>query len=160
WCIWRWCWSRASTCRLCWSAGSITSRRFWGKAMAQLELLLDGGTPVEAHRPCRRSVIGEAAWNAAAGQLAVGEVTLLGLWGEAGTIHMALGEGRGVGVLSLPCPDGHYPSVGRLHPPALRLERAARDLFGLVPDGSPDPRPWLRHDAPYDFLPAEGPGLH
>jgi Ni,Fe-hydrogenase III large subunit len=128
--------------------------------MAQLDTLLDSGTPVDGHRPFRRSVVDAAGWNAAADLLAAGEVTLLGLWGEAGTIHMALGDDRQVGVLSLPCPEGHYPSIGRRHPPALRLERAARDLFGLVPDGSPDTRPWLIHDAPYPFLPAEGPGLH
>jgi Ni,Fe-hydrogenase III large subunit len=128
--------------------------------MGQLDILLDRGIPVEGHRPVRRSVVDEATWRAAAEALAAGEVTLLGLWGEASTIHMALSENRELGVLSLPCPDGHYPSIGRLHPPALRLERAARDLFGLVPDGSPDPRPWLVHEADYAFLPAEGPGLH
>src|SRR5690606_18728548 len=55
---------------------------------------------------------------------------------------------------------------------------AMRDLFGLDPEGTPDPRPWLDHgrwglrhplgagapaDAPapdYTFLPAEGEGLH
>lgn len=128
--------------------------------MAQLDTLLDRGTLVDGHRPFRRSVVDAAAWTAAADLLRAGEVTLLGLWGETGTIHMALGEDCDVGVLSLPCRDGHYPSVGRRHPPALRLERAARDLFGLEPDGSPDTRPWLIHDAPYPFLPAEGPGLH
>jgi Ni,Fe-hydrogenase III large subunit len=128
--------------------------------MAQLDTLLDSGAPVEAHRPFRRSVVDAAVWNAATDLLAAGELTLLGLWGETGTIHMALAEVGDVGVLSLPCPDGHYPSVARRHPPALRLERAARDLYGLVPDGSPDTRPWLIHDEPYPFLPAEGPGLH
>jgi Ni,Fe-hydrogenase III large subunit len=128
--------------------------------MAQLDTLLDSGARVESHRPFRRSVVDAAGWNAAADLLAAGAVTLLGLWGEAGTVHMARGESREIGVLSLPCPDGHYPSVGRRHPPALRLERAARDLFGLVPDGSPDPRPWLIHEEAYAFLPAEGPGLH
>jgi Ni,Fe-hydrogenase III large subunit len=68
--------------------------------------------------------------------------------------------------------------VGLHHPPALRLERAARDLFGLEPVGLPDTRGWLDHgnwdvkhplaatpdpapiDKAYAFLPIEGDGLH
>ena len=75
-------------------------------------------------------------------------------------------------------PDLSYPSVGSHHPPALRLERAINDLFGLSAEGLPDARPWLDHDcwgvgfplgnrvyglsktSPYRFLPAEGDGLH
>jgi Ni,Fe-hydrogenase III large subunit len=81
-------------------------------------------------------------------------------------------------VVSLDCPDRNYPSVGKHHPPALRLERTIHDLFGLSAEGLPDTRPWLDHDrwgvsfplgdrvdassegAPYRFLPAEGDGLH
>ena len=69
----------------------------------------------------------------------------------------------GVVVLSLDCPDGRYPSVGALHAPAIRLERAMRDLFGLDPVGLPDTRPWLDHGAnptAYPFLPVEGESLH
>ena len=63
------------------------------------------------------------------------------------------------------------------HPPALRLERAICDLFGLEAVGAPDARPWLDHGVwdrrhplgkrkaarkaePYPFLPSEGEGLH
>jgi len=63
-------------------------------------------------------------------------------------------------VLSLACEGNRYPSVGRLHPPAQRLERAARDLYGLEPEGLADARPWLRHGGAYPFLPAEGESLH
>ena len=81
-------------------------------------------------------------------------------------------------VISLPCPDGRYPSVASLHLPALRLERAIRDLFGLTPVGVPDDRPWLDHGrwgvrhplgdrqetsadgVDYSFLPVEGPPMH
>ena len=43
-----------------------------------------------------------------------------------------------------------------------------RDLYGVQPIGLPDPRPWLDHgrwpgrqsEARYEFLPAEGEGLH
>jgi Ni,Fe-hydrogenase III large subunit len=63
-------------------------------------------------------------------------------------------------VLSVACEGNRYPSVGRLHPPALRLERAAHDLYGLEPEGLADARPWLRHGGAYPFLPAEGESLH
>ena len=48
-----------------------------------------------------------------------------------------------IAVVSLACPDGTFPSVGALHPPAIRLERAIHSLYGLEPVGAPDTRPWL-----------------
>jgi Ni,Fe-hydrogenase III large subunit len=70
-------------------------------------------------------------------------------------------------IATLACPEGRFPSVGNHHAPAIRLERAIRDLHGLEPVGSPDNRAWLDHgrwgrgDAgPYVFLPAEGERLH
>jgi Ni,Fe-hydrogenase III large subunit len=83
-----------------------------------------------------------------------------------------------IAIASLDCPDRSYPSVGVHHPPALRLERAVNDLFGLSAEGLPDTRPWLDHNCwgvrfplgdrinalseapPYRFLPAKGDGLH
>jgi len=84
---------------------------------------------------------------------------------------------RGVGhrvIVSLTCVRGAYPAVGRHHAPAIRLERAMRDLYGTKPQGLPDERAWLDHGrwptrpdgrkakapGPYAFLPAEGEGLH
>lgn len=142
------------------------------------EFLLEGQL-VEQHRPFARTVVDEAGWIAAAEALAAGRWTLLGLWGEATSVHMALFEEPGtIGVVSLEGLSGSYPSVARHHLPALRLERTIRDLFGLEPVGLPDPRPWVDHGrwgvhAPvgeagpgsdtgraYAFLPAEGEGLH
>ena len=103
-----------------------------------------------------------AYWQEATRCLAAGEATLLGLWGEPGRVHMAVLDADVV-VLSLDCPDNRYPSVGARHAPAIRLERAAHDLFGLQPDGQPDTRPWLDHGVnptAYPFLPVEGEGLH
>jgi len=132
--------------------------------------LVRAGRQVPEHAPWPRALVDRAAWSAATRGLADGRWTLLGLWAEADAVHMALldGSSAGIGIVSLECPDGSFPSVGRLHPPALRLERAARDLFGLVPEGLPDTRPWLDHGCwggasqatPYPFLPCEGEGLH
>jgi Ni,Fe-hydrogenase III large subunit len=101
-------------------------------------------------------------WQEATRCLAAGEATLLSLWGEPGRVHMAVLD-TDVVVLSLDCPDNRYPSVGARHAPAIRLERAAHDLFGLQPVGLSDMRPWLDHGAnptAYPFLPVEGEGLH
>ncbi|GAB0113218.1 hydrogenase large subunit [Acidisoma sp. C75] len=116
------------------------------------------------------SLTTQAAWEEAARALGAGQGSLVALWGEADRVHMVLlGEGRQAGPgaegaalrhLTLPCPQRRYPAVSRHHSPALRLERAIADLHGLTPDGLPDPRPWLDHGRPYDFLPVEGEHLH
>jgi len=108
------------------------------------------------------ATVDREAWQAAAARLQAGELCLLGLWGEPGRVHMALMQSTSneCSVLSLACESSRYPSVGRLHAPAQRLERAARDLYGLEPEGLADARPWLRHGGAYAFLPTEGESLH
>ena len=126
---------------------------------------------VAAHRPWPRVLVDPGIWRYTVNRLADGSLTLLNLWGEPGAVHMAIlgGGSPPVAVLSLNCPDNRYPSVGAYHPPAVRLERTIRDLFGLQPEGLKDPRPWLDHGrwgetqaqaASYPFLPVEGSGLH
>jgi Ni,Fe-hydrogenase III large subunit len=138
------------------------------------------GEPVQGHGGCPRVVVNEDGWRFAISQLSAGYWTLLGLWGDTGAVHMAtLAEGtREIAVITILCPNARFPSVGALHAPAIRLERAVRDLYGIVPVGLPDTRPWLdlgfwdvqhplgeRRDAPptrapYAFLPTEGENLH
>jgi len=107
-----------------------------------------------------RSIVDRAAWEQATQRLYAAEASLLGLWGEPGFAHMALRQSEACEVLSFACDQNRFPSVGRVHPPAIRLERAIRDLVGLEPEGLPDTRPWLRHGGAYPFLPAEGESLH
>ena len=94
------------------------------------------------------SPVDRPAWQEAAQHLRAGESSLVSLWGEPGRAHMALLDQatNAVRVLRLPCDTGRFPSVGRFHPPAIRLERAMRDLVGLEAEGAPDPRPWLHQD--------------
>ena len=159
-----------------------------------LRTILDEGQPVAEHRPWPRVVVTVEIWNALLEGLSGGAWTMLGLWGEIGMAHLALheinsppppletgGKGEMAGgffIASLPCPNGRFPSVGRVHPPAQRLERTMADLVGLQPTGAPDHRPWLDHGRwpvrhplgaasapmgilpPYRFLPAEGESLH
>jgi len=117
-----------------------------------------------AQRPVPRAVVHADTWTRAAGLLAAGELTLLSIWGDTGQVHVALLEpaDHGIAVLTLPCPDGNYPSIGQVHPPAIRQERTIRDLFGIEPVGLPDTRAWLDHrdGTNYAFLPVEGEGLH
>jgi len=67
---------------------------------------------------------------------------------------------KSIAVLSLDCPSGRFPSLGCLHAPAIRLERAIRDLYGLDAEHAVDRRPWLDHSQAYEFLPVEGEHLH
>jgi Ni,Fe-hydrogenase III large subunit len=136
-----------------------------------LATLVAAGDLVTAHRPWPRVQVNTTIWRQAVERLADGSLTLLGLWGEPDAAHMALfGSGSpSAAVLSIACPDRRYPSVGAHHPPAIRLERTMRDLFGLEPVGLTDTRPWLDHgrwgddQAPassYPFLPVDGEALH
>src|SRR6185436_7468437 len=106
------------------------------------------------------SIVDRQTWEQAAASLQRGEQSLLSLWGEPGLAHLALIESNRIRLLHLDCAAGTFPSVGRLHPPAIRLERAMQDLAGLQAEGAPDTRPWLLHTGPYPFLPAEGESLH
>jgi Ni,Fe-hydrogenase III large subunit len=148
--------------------------------MAALSDIVGKGREVDTHRPWPRVIVSADAWRAAIQRLVDARATMLGLWGDAGAVHIALTEepSTEIAVFTLECTDGKFPSVGSLHPPAIRLERAIRDLYGLKPIGLPDTRPWLDlgfwgvtqplgrarktrgSQAPYSFLPVEGEGLH
>src|SRR5579885_2477125 len=146
--------------------------------MAILEDFIRAGDRVEVHRPVPRALVAPKDWRLASEYLAGGALDLVGLWAEPALVHMALREKDtgAVAVVTCDAAGGQFPSVGQVHAPAIRLERAIRDLFGLEPVGLTDPRPWLDHgrwglahplghrtepDAtPYRFLPAEGESLH
>src|SRR6185295_8366359 len=103
------------------------------------------GRRVEGHRPWPRAIVSEQRWCAIAGELSAGRLTLVGLWGDSGCVHMAvLDEQIGdIAVATIECPHMQYPSVGAQYPPAIRLERALHDLYGVLPLGLPDARSWL-----------------
>jgi Ni,Fe-hydrogenase III large subunit len=116
-------------------------------------------------------------WNRAVHGLAGGREQLVALWGEPGAVHLATAGEGAIRTVELVCLAGVFPSVGCVHPAAIRLERAISDLYGLAPDGARDRRPWLDHGrwgarhplgpkgeaanaTPYPFLPVEGDDLH
>jgi Ni,Fe-hydrogenase III large subunit len=147
--------------------------------MTSLARFLEDKIPVSPHLPWPRVVVDPGAWSEATARLGPEGWTLIGLWGEPGAVHMAVLDpgADAIAVLSLACPEGRFPSVGRHHAPAIRPERAIRDLYGLDARDAEDRRPWLDHgrwglrhplgdagplgaEAPYEFRPAEGEGLH
>lgn len=102
-------------------------------------------------------------WLEAVDRLANASLTLLGLWADPPNVKLAmLDEASGdITIISYACRHNQYPAVGVKHPPAIRLERAIRDLHKLDAIGASDTRPWLVHTAaPYEFLSAEGEALH
>ena len=143
---------------------------------------LSGDWPiVTAHRGYARRRAPKDGWRALGESLLERELALLGLWGDRHEVHAAVYEPRAreLEVLSQEVVDGHAPSLGVFHAPAIRLERALQDLFGIELTALPDRRPWLDHarwpvHAPLDarqvpatasatrpeFLGAEGPSLH
>ena len=146
--------------------------------MAPLIDIAKAGRRVVGHRPWPHIVVDKDGWHSAIETLVEGGATLLGFWGDTQAAHMALFDEGSAAIGVFTIEEHDFPSVGKLHPPAIRLERAIRDLWGLKPVGLPDTRPWLDHgtwglrhplgshrrsEAPaptYDFLPAEGEGLH
>ena len=146
-----------------------------------LPFLADHAARVPAHRPWPRHLLDHDGWLGLIGQLESADWSLVGLWGEPGMIHLALRDGGDIAVASLACLQQSYPAVSGCRPAAARLERVARDLFGLEAEGAADRRPWLDHgrwtagappgragagqglaNADYPFLPAEahGAALH
>ena len=148
--------------------------------MAPLTDIARSGRKAEAHRPWPRAIVTSDGWRLATRELVDARATLLGLWGDKDAVHLALmaEPSAEIAVFTLECPEGKFPSVGASHPPAIRLERAIRDLYGLKPVGASDTRTWLdlgfwgvtqplgankksrKQQQPYAFLPVEGEDLH
>ncbi len=80
--------------------------------------------------------IDEANWSRSRRSSAKGGGDLLGLWGEKDNVHLALrGAGEPRPASSRCAEASDFPSVGRFHAPAIRLERTIRDLYGFEPLG-------------------------
>ncbi|MBI4273545.1 MAG: hydrogenase expression protein HypE [Rhizobiales bacterium] len=137
--------------------------------------------PAGDQRPWPRYAAEAALWTEIGQRLGAGEGDLLALWGEPQFVHLALRAPDLVKpcVVSIAVRNGQFPSIGRYHAPAIRLERAIHDLYGHVPGNTPDDRPWLDHGAwglsaplgkrkrsplrdpaEYKFLRVAGHGMH
>src|SRR3954452_12419077 len=124
------------------------------------------------HRLWPRFQVTPELWLDLGAGFADGRFDLLALFAEEALVHAVAfePETQALAVASIVAHGGRFPSLGTVHPPALRPERAILDRWGLLPDGSPDVRPWLDHGAwptsrpeakePYLFQAVEGDGLH
>lgn len=135
---------------------------------------------IENSRPWPRGEVDAGGWRFAASQLSEGLWELVALWSESRVVHLAVREASSgeTAILSFVAAHGAFTSPAQWHPPAMRLERTIRDLFGLEPVGLRDTRSWLDHGRwgvkhplanaesattgsyAYGFLPVEGEGLH
>jgi len=71
-------------------------------------------------------------------------------------LHVLLAFDAGLAWLEVPLPSAEpaYPDLSPIFAPAVRMQRAVRDLVGVVATGGDD-QPWLRHAAwPRDACPA------
>ncbi|ARN81262.1 NADH-quinone oxidoreductase subunit C [Methylocystis bryophila] len=148
--------------------------------MMSLRETMRSGRQAGPSTPWARHVVDQTGWLRAIREISKGQGDLLSLWSDGAEVHMAIldHESREIGIVSFECPEGRFPSVAHLHPPAMRLERTIQDIYGLVAQSLPDARPWLDHGrwglrrpgrdpqsseptgAAYEFLSAEGAPLH
>jgi Ni,Fe-hydrogenase III large subunit/Ni,Fe-hydrogenase III component G len=147
---------------------------------------------VDAPLPMYRADVDTRQWNALALAVAEAKGRLVSLWGSdersAGngftvSAAYAIAEGLLWAKLGLDSARPAYPDISRFYVPAVRMQRAARDLVGIEPEDASDARPWLRHGAwpadyfplrcentgqehfepqadAYPFVPVEGDGVH
>lgn len=124
--------------------------------------------------------VSPSEWIKIAHQIAEGALDLVSLWADEDRVLMAIQSvaDHKIRTVSIRPQNGHFPSVARIHAPAIRLERTIHDLFGYIGEGANDLRPWLDHgrwgirrphSSPhaassdgdqYAFLTAEGEPLH
>jgi Ni,Fe-hydrogenase III large subunit/Ni,Fe-hydrogenase III component G len=147
---------------------------------------------LDAPLPIFRAQVDVATWRDLARSIVEAKGQLVSLWGSD---HRHRGAGFEVAAayrsadgllwaeLALDPIRPVYPDLSQLFMPAIRMQRAARDLVGIEAEGAGDDRPWLRHgswpadyfplrhentgderfapaDEPYPFVRVEGDGVH
>ena len=119
--------------------------------MPQATEALPGAVPASIAR------VNAAAWSEAAVLARRSGCRLVAVWGAERrdrdamlSIFAAYATEQGLCMVELPVAAANpvYPDLSGVFPAANRMQRAARDLLGLVPEGvDVDSRPWLRHGA-------------
>jgi Ni,Fe-hydrogenase III large subunit len=130
-----------------------------------MSMFLPLPTPV----PIRHGVVDREGWLVVAQDVAATGGRLVSLWGGERVAHAAYAFEDGIAWIELPlAADEGYPDLSLIFPAATRMQRAARDLHGIVAQGAADTRPWLDHGlwqgqplpAEYPFVRVEGDGVH
>lgn len=109
---------------------------------------VDGEAPPPG-RPPLRHMLSPQDWIATAQTAAEDSWVLLAHWAEPAAVHALYLDPATAGVVpvSIAIEAGAYPALSPLLPAAALYERMILDLFGHVPGGAVDPRPWLDHGA-------------
>ena len=112
---------------------------------------------LKAPLPIWRARVDADAWQVAAGAVAAAGGRLVALWGADRTgseapglavcAAYALADGIAWLDLTLAADAPTYPDVSTQFACAVRMQRAAADLLGIVAIDARDPRPWLDHGA-------------
>ena len=114
--------------------------------------------------PIWRASVDADTWQVAARAVAAARGRLVAVWGtdrgwsESGGFAVcaayALADGLAWLDLQLDANTPAYPDLSAQFPCAVRMQRAAADLLGIVAIGARDTRPWLDHGAwPADRFP-------
>ncbi len=77
-------------------------------------------------------------------------------FGREFAVYLAFNSGKEHLLLKsgIPQENPSFPSVAGIYPAAIRFERQIMSLFGIIAEGHPDPRPWIKHeDWPEDAFP-------
>ena len=125
--------------------------------------------PLPTPLPIRHGVVDREGWLAVAHDVADTGGRLVSLWGGERVVHAAYAFEDGLAWIELPlAAAASYPDVAGIFPAAIRMQRAAYDLDGVVAEDAADTRPWLDHGlwqgqaegAEYAFVRVEGDGVH
>src|SRR5262245_27766120 len=104
--------------------------------------------------PVWRGRVHARQWRTACEQVRGKGGRLVALWGsddrdrgEGFVAHAALTVRSGLLVITLPLGPAAPPDISDVFPPAARMQRALRDMFGVGAENAADRRKWLRHAA-------------
>ncbi len=126
--------------------------------------------PLAGAVPAWRAGVDARQWRAGCEAAARAGGRLAALWasderdrGQGFSVKLLLVLYEGLVCLELHLADATqtYPDLSDLFACATRMQRAAHDLVGVIPQGASDLRPWLLHGhEPYPFVRVEGEGVH
>ena len=125
-------------------------------------LLIDAGIAVQDRAekpPCLHIAVGQ--WAATAKLAKEAGLRLVAVWaaqeGKAFAVHAAFAHkdhGYALTKTTLSAAAGEFPSITPHYVAAARMERVIHDLYGLIAEGHPDTRPWIKHEHwPQDAFP-------
>lgn len=117
-------------------------------------LLMQSGIAAKSHTgepPCLNILVTQ--WTTTAKLAKEAGLRLVAVWAtqedEAFAVHAAFAHpdhGYALAKTMLDTTNNNFPSITPHYVAAARMERVIHDLFGLVPAGLPDTRPWIKHE--------------